>query len=210
MRNGKIVIGLDVDGVLQNYYYYLVRLGSKITGYSPVKYDACDFESMFQCGITNDQFWDMCREEYLKNPQPMSDIILLEKFLASHKDTVEAVVITSRNYTNTDPQTITFVVNETGKFINKYLPSWSKVLFNIGESKAEVARAAGVDIMLEDEPHHIEALSNVCRVFVMDQIYNRHISKKDNIHIIKYGLDEAVEMLRLYHDVEFSKHTVST
>ncbi len=188
-------VGIDIDGVVADYLAVAIPMVAEHYGLTPdLSNTTYILESVF--GLTEDTFpKDFKKVLYEDNhlfaklPLLETNIQLLNRRIFMHKSfqhdyNTKVYFITSR------PRT-PIIMEDTLTWIQKHEFHFDDVFFV--KDKAGLCRALRIDVIIEDEPRNIEALSKTdTKVVIRDQPWNKEIEETDNLKRV-FNWQQALE-----------------
>ncbi|MBO5141686.1 MAG: hypothetical protein J6C46_01580 [Clostridia bacterium] len=195
-----MIIGIDIDGVLNYMHEFIIEYGSKICNESG-KYKIENINAQWSTEIFSwpnemaHELWDKYGEElYVKSTARSFASEVIKKLKEQNN---EIYIITARrNNDDWFPPTLRENAEMvTVNWLNENKIIYDKIYFD-SKDKSKVCRELGVDIMIEDDPKNIDMLLDTTKLLIYDTVYNR--------------LDKYKEMERAYswYDVymKINKH----
>lgn len=192
--NMPIKVGFDIDGCLASFSEPFTQYLSKKVGQFIKPNDIYDY-SWWKCftGMTEDVFWHHFHEfgkaGYYRNFPPLKDA---ESYVTKLLETYDYHFITSRpDYTYKD--TLEWLDDNFGA------GDPDKVTFCRGGLKSSAINELGVDIFIEDAPHHAEDIVNntSAHLYLMDAPYNKDVIISDNMTRV-YNWEQIAKDLVLW------------
>lgn len=168
-------IGIDIDGVLTDEHRYIIDNGTKFFAERAIKYkvhsDIYDSKELFE--VTQEQyneFWENNIFEYSKNSliRPFASEIITKL-----KDDNEIYIITSRLFTTYENEYKEKMQNIVKNWLDKNNIYYNEIIFT--DEKADVCKKNNIDVMIEDKPENILAISNEIPVICFDHKYNENL-----------------------------------
>lgn len=186
-----MVIGVDVDGVLVDTETYQIRTG---TEYFKNKYNknvinpkGYDIEDIFACNHSErEKFWFRYIWAYCLSEPVMP--FAVDSIKKLHNDGYSIVIITSRAHTSEK--------NFLGALFRKMLLYWlkknnvyyDKIIYcsekNSHDDKLKVCINEKIDVMIDDKPENLIALSDKIKVICYPAVWNEKL-QNDNIIRVK-------------------------
>lgn len=194
-------IGIDIDGVLTNYYNYIVEEGKKYHRTKKRKVinpNTMNIKKMFGwSNYTYIRFWLEHIFSYATNNPPMDKASEIKKKL--HKEENTIYIITSRFLTCSKtkkffnyPKKVSLKMqNIVIEWLRKNDIEYDYIIFT--SSKKEHIIDNKIDIMIEDNPKNILKLSKYTKVICYDNKYNQDING-NNIYRC-YNWDDIDKLL---------------
>lgn len=174
-------IGIDIDGVLTDEHRFIIDNGTKFFNEMNIPYvfhnDIYDSKEVFE--VTEEQynlFWDKYLLDYSINFEIRPYASEIIKKLNDENNKI--FIITARSFTTYE--------NENKEKMQKIVKDWlskNNVVYNqiiFSEEKAKVCKKLGIDIMIEDKPENVIAVSKEIPVLCYDHPYNSSL-KNENI-----------------------------
>jgi len=170
-------IGIDIDGVLNDRYAFLIEYGTKFCSelgkYKLENVNAQNSTEMFLWSedIAH-EFWDKYGIEHLDYEPVRKFASEVIKKLKAYGN--EIYIITARvNNDEWFPKSVRGQAQElTVNWLKKNKIVYDEIYFD-AKDKAKVCQEIGIEIMIEDDPKNIEKLTDVTNVFIFDTPYNR-------------------------------------
>ena len=171
-------IGIDIDGVLTNIEQYVIDYFTKYCVENNIEYEVgqSNYEFYKSFNISKEiekNFWKTYMQDYAtkEKARPFASEIIKKLKEDGH----EIYIITARWLTNRD--------DEAGESMRKVVKDWlaennivyDKVLFSKGsnENKSQEIIENKIDLMIEDNPNNINALSKLVPVICYNTEYNQ-------------------------------------
>lgn len=173
-------IGIDIDGVLTNYYEAVIDNATKYFYENKVDYkiDQSKYyeNEMFNVSDENiEKFWNVYLPEYAQNlPARKFAAEVISKLNLKH----EIYIITARNDEGLPKELHGMMKNMVRNWLKDNEIKYDKLIFAIG-SKLDICKQENVDIMIEDKASTIQEISKYIPVFCFDAPYNREIRGKN-------------------------------
>jgi uncharacterized HAD superfamily protein len=169
---GKIVLGLDLDGVLYPWHE------SVYTYYQW----AYDYEKTYTEFWDDVQNWSVEQQDYLvslpflyENMIPSKQVI---DFLEFANNNAEIYYITSR---------LDDLTRVTERYLRRYdFPQRDNLFVHYKGDKATICRYAGVTHFLDDHLKHVKSVSGIAESYLMAKPWNREFQSEFNtVHNLK-------------------------
>ncbi len=181
-------IGVDIDGVLTDIYNYMLDYGSKffidLKGRHISNPNAYDSDEIFGATQAEDiEFWNSDFNHYSWTaPRPFACEVLNRLKLEGH----EICVITNR----ANGEDSTFFSDESMKkivarWLKKYKLNYDKLIFSTGNKLAEI-KENKIDVMIDDAPSNVLALSKIIKVLCYDCRYNQNLEGKNITRVFSW------------------------
>ena len=168
MRKG---IGIDLDSVTCESYDYLIHLGKGFFKKEPVNIGLYNTGRIFEVSeAENNAFWNAITPSYYETVPAKENARDTIKRLSEKAD---IFFITSR------PKSLK---KETLRWLIKN--GMSDFPFSVIHTtkKEEACRRMGIDVMVEDEPDFIQAVSGVTDVIAFAYPYNVDVRRRSKVH----------------------------
>ena len=169
-----MVIGIDIDGVLNDYLEFCRIYGTKFCKENNIYFDKFtpDYETTVMFGWSDEaetKFWDEHLDLYVKYPARKGASKIIKK-LKDDGHTIK--IITKRVYTELD--------NELGKQMRDAVKNWLQVediyhdkLVFCGKSKIPNCHEEKIDVLIDDWITNINEVSKeCCPVIIFNTGYN--------------------------------------
>jgi len=194
-------IGIDVDGVLQNVYKFMIEEGTRYCKEnnigSLIDSNAYMTYNMFGWDYETDvNFWIKNVFSYAEKGEVLSKAS--ENINRLKKDGHKIFIITARCSGNTQYSKYFSKEEEqkmkttTSEWLNRNNIIYDEIIFS-GEDKSKDIIGNNIDVMIEDSPKNLEQLSGITKTICVDWVYNRDIKAK-NIYRC-YNWDEIYEKI---------------
>ena len=201
-------IGIDVDGVLQNIYKFMIEEGTKYCKEnnkgSLINSEAYMTYDMFGWDYETDvNFWVKNVFSYAEKGEVLSKAS--ENINRLKEDGHKTLIITARCSGNTQYSKYFSIQDEqkmkitTTEWLNKNNIIFDEIIFS-GEDKAKDIIENNIDVMIEDSPKNLEQLSKITKMICVDWPYNKAVNK-DNIYRC-YNWDEIYDIINLIETKE--------
>lgn len=167
-------IGIDIDGVLTNYYEAVIDNATKYFYENKVDYkiDQSKYyeNEMFNVSDENiEKFWNLYLPEYAQNlPTRKFATEVISKLKQKH----EIYIITARNDDGLPEELHGKMKNMVRNWLKDNAIEYDKLIFSIG-SKLDICKQENVNIMIEDKASTIQEISKYIPVLCFDAPYNR-------------------------------------
>jgi uncharacterized HAD superfamily protein len=193
----KSVLGFDFDDVLMDFYSSFCDFHNQEYGTSLAKKDVYTFyiEDILKCNTDEamKRVWDFYHSSIHDNADPIKDALETIKYLSQKHD---LHIITAR------PDSVRKV---TKLWLDKHFPETFKEIhftnhfFGKEEktTKAQICRRLGIEVFVDDVPHHAEDVANVAKqVLLFNAPWNeKHTILKTNIQRVNSWNDILVFFL---------------
>lgn len=171
-------IGIDIDGVLTNIEQYVIDYFTKYCVENNIEYEVgrSNYEFYKSFNISKEienKFWKTYMQDYAtkEKARPFASEIIKKLKEEGH----EIYIITARWLTNRE--------DEAGENMRQIVKNWldennivyDKVLFSkdSNENKSQEIIENKIDLMIEDNPNNINALSKLVPVICYNTEYNK-------------------------------------
>lgn len=176
---GNVNIGIDVDGVLTDYEFYLDYFAKKLD--SQVCINPCDAEPSKRFDWSDEQVWRFYKKYflwYVKNIPIRVNVATTLRGLKQEGNKI--YIITARAYADRK----TFF----GWLMRVCLKHWLKRnevpydglyfvdMENGPEEKVELIKKLNIDCFIEDTPENIEKMKEYCKVICIKAGYNKDLT----------------------------------
>lgn len=181
-------IGIDIDGVLTDELKFIVDYGTKYFENNNIKYklhdDIYDSEKTFE--VTKEQWKEFWREhifDYSKNVpiRPLAAEVINK--LKNENNRI--VIITARYYTTYENENKELMQNIVKDWLNKNNVLYDDIIFT--ENKVDTCKQLKIDVMIEDKPENILAISREIPVICYDHPYNESLSSNNIIRCYNWN-----------------------
>lgn len=205
--NKKPIIGIDIDGVITDYYAFAISEGWKQFGMTPVKPYGFSISEIF--GVSKEQedmFWKSNDGVYARSAKPRKGFIGFIKMLEMYQ--IPYVIITNRCVSAIgNTEAVKLQKQNTDQFISNLFSDISTKYFLGVEytngSKVDACKKYHVTDMIEDERAMIKELSeNGIFVYKMDAPYNYGIVGS-NIHSVSTFTAIFTNLIIKYKTIEY-------
>lgn len=175
-------IGIDIDGVLNDVGLFELEYGSKFyienTDKHLVDPHGNGSFMIFNGTIEEDnRFWRKAIYQFVKYPARDFASEVLKTLKEKGNDIYIVTARTSDlSYCDITPLKMKKIVK---KWLKKYRITYDKIIWT-GKEKVTACKENHIDIMIDDSPKHIMALSKNIPVICYDSKYN-HMCEGDNI-----------------------------
>lgn len=176
---GNVNIGIDVDGVLTDYEFYLDYFAKKLD--SQVCINPCDAEPSKRFDWSDEQVWRFYKKYFLWYVKNMPIRVNVATTLRGLKQEGNKIyIITARAYADRK----TFF----GWLMRVCLKHWLKRnevpydglyfvdMENSPEEKVELIKKLNIDCFIEDTPENIEKMKEYCKVICIKAGYNKDLT----------------------------------
>lgn len=174
-----MIIGIDVDGTLTDIAGFMIEKGGEFFQRPAVDPKAFDIEQMFGCSHKErNLFWRKHLPGYCRK-MPIVDGAA-ETIRKLRDDGHKICIVTSRVYaTRKDPVGYLFRSMLRG-WLRRNGVVYDEIVFceDSGESKLENCQKLGVDVMIDDKPENLLALSGKHSVIACPMPWNEDIEEK--------------------------------
>lgn len=176
----KLVVGIDVDGVLVDSDYFENIATQKFGNPKhPEEYYTSD-----RYGITYDEvekLWDEYRKDYIMNAPTVKGIESLGSYLS--KNNIPHYVITNRGDDAKSEDEKRFVCSKTEEMVRTYFPNVNDIIFNGIGTKLPECLKNGITVMIEDCANHVKTLSDYMYCILVERDHNIGFSHPRVIHV---------------------------
>lgn len=180
-----MIIGIDIDGILNSYYNFCVDYGSKFC----VELGKYKLENINEINTTDMFLWDenVAHKFWNKYRKDLVMILPAKKFASEiikklKEENYEICIITARK--NNDewyPENIRNNVEKiTKKWLKKNKIFYDRIAFDV-KDKGLFCEENNIDFMIEDDPINLRNLIGKTKVIVFDYPYNRNDEFKNLI-----------------------------
>ena len=184
---GKVNIGIDLDGVLTNYRQFAIEQGQKYC----IENDKGKLENpeayymkdMYNWDEETDyDFWIKNIFSYAtENPAIQGASENIKKI---KKDGHTIFIITARKFATPDDDCEQEIKEKMKETVKEWLArneiEYDYIIFS-SEDKSKNIIENDIDVMIEDSPNNVKSLSKLTKIICMDWIYNKGI-ENDNIY----------------------------
>ena len=155
-------IGVDLDGVLNNFHIIATKYLKQEYGY---EWDETSYNIYTDLSKQQiHEFTENMAETFINEVQPIKDSRNVIVNLLNDKHQI--FLITARGYE---------MAEDTIKWLKLHKYIFTDIYFNCG-NKVDACKWKNVDLMIEDSPHNLMALAkNDIPYVVFDQSYNQDI-----------------------------------
>ncbi len=191
-------IGIDIDGVLVNYYEACMDNATKYFYEHKIKYNI-DSSKYYETDIFNvpyenmEKVWNEYLEDYARRYPPRK---YAAEVISKLKENNEICIITARNEEGLPEEaqgTMGLMVKE---WLDNNKIEYDKLIFSNG-SKLEICKQENIDIMIEDKPTNVLEISNYIPVLCFDNPYNRQVAGNNIIRVYSwYNILQNIEDCR--------------
>ncbi|MFR2534982.1 MAG: 5' nucleotidase, NT5C type [Clostridia bacterium] len=175
-------IGIDIDGVLTDEHRFIIDYGTKYLNNKKIEYtlhdNIYDDPKIFEITKSQyDAFWKKYLVYYSEN-------ISIRPFAAEvikklKQENNEIYIITSRSFTTYENQHRQKMQDIVKKWLNKNDVKYDEIIFS--RNKADICRKMHIDVMIEDKPENVIAISKIIPVICYDHPYNNELSDRNII-----------------------------
>lgn len=194
-------IGIDIDGVLQNIYKFMIEEGTKyckennkgslINPKAYMTYDMFGWDDE-----TDTDFWVKNIFLYAENGEVISKAS--ENIKKLKQDGHNLCIITARWFSAREENKL--FPGNVGEKMRNAVKEWlakndiiyDNIIFS-GEDKSKYIIENNIDVMIEDSPNNLKQLSKITKMICVDWPYNRDV-ENDNIYRC-YDWDEIYETI---------------
>ena len=190
-------IGIDIDGVLQNIYKFMIEEGSKYCKENNkgklINPNAYNISEMFGWDdATYTDFWIKNIFLYAENEETIPKAS--ENLKKLKNDGHNLCIITARWLGN--EETNEYFHFNTGEKMRNTVKEWltkndiiyDNIIFSGGDKSKHIIQN-NIDVMIEDSPNNLNSLSKITKMICVDWPYNRDV-EGDNIYRC-YNWDEV-------------------
>lgn len=174
-------IGIDIDGVLTNVEQFEIEYGSKFyfenTSKHLVNPNGYGSKQIFNGSQAEDNlFWGKAIYDYIKYPARDFASEVIKKL---KNDGNEIYIVTARTsdllYCDISTENMKEIVID---WLNRYNIIYDNIVWTGKDKKSECEKNK-IDIMIDDSPKHINALSEFIPVICYDARYNKMCNGKN-------------------------------
>lgn len=192
-------IGIDVDGVLTDYEWYMDFFASKLE--RGVQINACEYNMVKRYNWTKKQEKKFHRKHFLWYVQKMP----IRENVAATINALKAeghriYIITARAYADKKTMFGSLMRTCLKRWLAVNALEYDKLVFvdwkNSAEKKAEWAKKLEIDVFLEDTVENIDKLKDICKVICVRAGYNEGLYDAE-----KQGEFQAVIYADDFYDV---------
>ena len=173
-KESKMIIGVDIDGVLIDIYSFMLKTGKKhikkVGKYKLVNKNAYETCEMFNWSPEYDDnvFWKEYLVDYCKNSPAMPKA---QHYLQKLKEQGHKIVIVTSRTNNPQPQLMkTLAIN----WLTQNNIPHDDIAF-CQKTKTQQIKEYGVQVMIEDKPQHILEISQLIPTINFVCPYNKHV-----------------------------------
>lgn len=172
-------IGIDIDGVLNSHYNFIVDYGTKFCN-EIGKYKLEDINSFNTTEMflwdeeTAHKFWNKYRIDLVSNLPAKEFASEVINKLKNEGNKIYIITARKNNDEWFSENLKNDVENITIKWLKQNNINYDEIHFNV-DDKGLFCKNNNIDIMIEDDPHYIKKLINNTKVFIFDCPYNRNI-----------------------------------
>lgn len=191
-------IGIDIDGVLTNYYEAVVDNATKYFYENKIDYEINQTkyyeDEMFNVSDENiEKFWNQYLAEYAQN-------FPVRKFAAEVisklKKENEIYIITARNEEGLPKELYGTMQDMVKKWLKDNSIEYDKLIFSTG-SKLDICKQENVNIMIEDKASTIQEVAKCIPVLCFDTPYNKEAEGKNITRVYSwYDILKNIEKIR--------------
>lgn len=185
-------IGIDIDGVLTDELNFIINYATKYFKNKDIKYrlhkDIYDSEKTFE--VTEEQWKEFWKENILEYSKNISIRPFAAEVISKlKKQNNKIIIITARYYTTYENENRDLMQNIVKEWLDKNNVLYDDIIFT--ENKVEACKRLKIDVMIEDKPENILAISKQISVICYDHPYNETLSDKNIIRC--YNWNEIYE-----------------
>ena len=173
-------IGIDIDGVLTDYFKFIVTYGIKFCYENNINYKISE-EKYYEGELLNitdeeiEMFWNKYLEFYgSRYPVRQYASEVIKKL----KENNEIYIITARNEEGLPEDKIGLMKTFTQNWLKDNNIVYDSLAFVSG-NKVEYCLKNNIDIIVEDSPRNIAKLSQHLKVLCFDAPYNKAVNDKN-------------------------------
>lgn len=196
-------VAFDVDGVLTDFYNYVIQKGIKFFKRNPKNLCGMDVKELFECSDYEYKlFWKKYLLDYSMNAKMKPYFAQLSKYLKQNNYNV--FIITSRVFTTEDSNLGTLMRKVLELWLKKNHFEYDKIIYCKEEKvddknpKLKAIIDNNISIMCEDNANNIKDLSDSCQIIKINEPYNE---KSNN----KYNASSAYEVLNMIEKIHADK-----
>jgi uncharacterized HAD superfamily protein len=173
-------IGIDIDGVLNNFEKYMDKIICNKYGYTVINQKGNNFDTRFGISIEEaNKLWDEVREDYLLNFPPRR---FCKSVLIKLKQEHEIILISNRGYGINSSVTADYILQKTLQWLKKYNLPYDKIYF-VNGSKKPISLEEKIDLFIDDSLGVLRDLKTEIPVICFLASYNQH--EKANFTYVK-------------------------
>lgn len=172
-------IGIDIDGVLTNFYEELITNGIKFCYKNNINYciKPDEYQESKVLGISEEDiehFWNYYLGEYVQHCKIRDGA---SEIISKLKKSNEIYIITSRNEDGLSEDLYGTMQEMTKVWLKKNGVEYDKIIFT--QEKLKTCIENDIALMIEDCAENIQKLSDRIRVLCFDAPYNKKTKGKN-------------------------------
>ncbi len=192
-------IGIDIDGVLTNYYEAVMDNAIKYFYENKIDYKVDQSKyyenEMFNVSDENiEYFWNLYLAEYAEKLPARK---FAAEVISKLKEKNEIYIITARNEEGLPKELYGKMKDMVKNWLKDNKIEYDKLIFSSG-SKLDICKKENVNIMIEDKASTILEISTYIPVLCFDAPYNKEAKGENIIRVYSwYDILRNIEMYRL-------------
>lgn len=187
------IVGIDIDGVVTQFYKYALEKGEQFFKHAPVNFKGYSVGEIFGETHQNEKrFWEKYSLDYWLFAETRQGFIEFILQLETHD--ISYVFITSRGSIPAIPD---YIMQEIIKlFLSRLLIRLPHIIF-VEEDKKNCCLRENISLFVEDKPTNILEISKDIPVIVPKEPYNEDIDLNSNICLVD-SFEQAWEAVCRY------------
>ncbi len=186
-------VGIDIDGFLTDIATFQLTQGMKYFG-NIVNKNGYSIREIYNCSKKEEvKFWIKNFKYYFETPRPNAKEFI--DYIRSHGG--EVYIITSRAFSADNTVLGLFMRKNVKRWLKKYGIKYDGIAF-CDEDKTKTIKNLDIEIMGEDSPNNINAISDYVKVICMSAPYNDELEDKNVYRITNFneGIDVYKKLLK--------------